>query len=179
MYSASDILDLVLYELMALLSMLLLKLIVDYFRKRYYLNKAFKIITKRLDNGVVDMVTSIGGTYAELPIKITIVSFLNIYVDYLTKNDQNEYAVSVNEWRHKAQQARSIGNIPKNIFSMLVNIEDASRRGEQINVSNSLTELARVLAQKEERYSRSKKWNYINVALAIIALIATLYFGLK
>lgn len=59
----NDLWDLALYEAIALLSLWILKLIVDYVRKEHYLKKAFTIITKRLDDGATDITGAVGGTY--------------------------------------------------------------------------------------------------------------------
>lgn len=176
------ILDLVLLELIALLSLLLLKLIVDFLRKQHYLKKAFGIITKRLDGGATDFTACIGGTYAELPIKITLLSFLNKYVDYLTENSKGEYVAIVGEWRQKVSECSKISNVPYNIVHLLSRVEQAAEAGKTEGIGDWLKAIIIAVSEREKLYSINKKLNTISIilgAIGVVGVIATFYFGIN
>lgn len=178
----SNIWDLVLWEVSALFIMFLLKLTVDSLRKRYCLSKAYGVITKRLDGGAADFTAFIGGTYAELPIKITLVSFLNKYVDYLTENNKGEYVAIVGGWRQKAVQYSKVSNVPYNIVHLLSRVEQAVEAGKTEGANEWLQAIMIAISEREKLYSINKKLNTISIilgAIGVIGVIATFYFGIN
>lgn len=178
----NDLWDLALYEAIALLSLWILKLIVDYVRKEHYLKKAFTIITKRLDDGATDITGAVGGTYAELPISISMLSFFNKYLDYLTKNEKSNHITLVNEFRTKAFKFGKIRNVPYDMLCLIEKVEKIAKSDDRANISDWCETLLHSISERERLYSINKKLNTISIilgAIGVIGVVATFYFGLK
>lgn len=178
----SNIWDLVIWETTALFVMFLMKLAVDSLRKRYYLSKAFGVITKRLDGGATDFTAFIGGTFAELPIKITLISFLNKYIDYLTESHKGEYVSIASGWRQKAAEYSKVSNVPYNIVHLLSRVEQAVETGKTDGTNDWLKAIMIAVSEREKLYSINKKLNTISIILGVIGVIgviATFYFGIN